>query len=132
MFRLAGGVGSRHDPAYPERLAFVSVFSRMKIDDPFGRSAQKQEQNYASVREALKAAGVTTAEMAEQCLRGITRKALISSVVLAVLVAAVALFYPAGLSAALVCAGIGWLWISVTAANGRRHVLRYREEEFDE
>ncbi|TVT50975.1 MAG: hypothetical protein FHP94_01300 [Denitromonas halophila] len=102
----------------------------MKIDDPFGRSAQKQEQNYVSVRKALQAAGVTTPALVEQCLQGITRKALISSAVLAVLVAVVALLYPRGLSAALVCAGVGWLWISVTAVNGRRHVLRYRKEEF--
>lgn len=104
----------------------------MKIDDPFGRSALKQEQNYASVYKALQAAGVTTPALAEECLHGITRKALISATVLAVLVTAVALLYPQGLSAALVCAGLGCLWISVTAVNGRRHVARYRREAFDD
>ena len=102
----------------------------MKIDDPFGRGARKQEQNYASVRTALQAAGVTTPELADRCLRGVTRKALTTSAVLAVFVAAVAALYPIGLPAALVCAGVGWLWIRVTAVNGRRHVLRYRKGEF--
>ncbi|KAA3654665.1 MAG: hypothetical protein DWQ11_03780 [Proteobacteria bacterium] len=103
----------------------------MKIDDPFGRTAQKQERNYASVRNALQAAGVTTPAQAEQCLRSITRNALISTAIIGVLVGAVALFYPQGLSVALVCAGVGWLWISATAVNGRRHVQRYRREMFD-
>lgn len=102
----------------------------MSIDDPFGRNARKQEQNHASVRKALQAAGITTPALTEQCLQGITRKALIASAVLAALVAAVALLYPQLLPAALVCAGVGWLWIGVTAMNGRRHLLRYRKEEF--
>lgn len=118
------------DPAYPECPTIADLLSHMKIDDPFGRNARKQEQNYASVRKALQAAGITTPALAEQCLQGITRKALIASAVLAALVAAAALLYPQLLPAALVCAGVGGLWISVTAINGRRHVLRYREEEF--
>lgn len=102
----------------------------MKIDDPFGRSAQRQARNYAAVCEALQAAGVTTPEDVERCLRRMTRNALIGAVVILALVLATALLAPAALPVAVVCAVVVGLWMAATLVNGRRHLRRYRQETF--
>ncbi|MBT0963072.1 hypothetical protein [Denitromonas iodatirespirans] len=103
----------------------------MKIDDPFGRSAQRQARNYASVCEALQAAGVDTPEQVERCLRSMTRNLLIGLAVIAALVLAVAVLAPNALPAALVGAAVLGLWMGAMAVNGRRHLQRYRRERFE-
>ena len=103
----------------------------MKIDDPFGRKARKQESNYVSLREALKQAGVETAADVRHCARNITRNAVVMVVLSLLSVLLAALMYPAALGVVAVLAAVVMLWVAVTTLNGRRHLQRYLREEID-
>ena len=103
----------------------------MKFDDPFGRKAQKQERDYASLSEALRKAGVTTAADVQRCERNITRNAVIMVVLSLLSVLLAALVYPAVLGIVTVLAAIVLLWIAASTVSGRRHLQRYRREEVD-
>lgn len=103
----------------------------MKIDDPFGRKAQKQERNYVSLCGALKQAGVSTADDVLRCERNVTRNAVVMVVLALLSVLLAALIYPAVLGLVAVLAAIVMLWVAVTTVNGRRHLQRYLREEIE-
>ncbi|MCB1938115.1 MAG: hypothetical protein KDF24_07100 [Rhodocyclaceae bacterium] len=103
----------------------------MNFNDPFGRSAQQQERNYAALRTALQNAGITTAEATRQCLHNVKRNAVMMVCLVIASIALAAWLFPQGLAIVLVCAIVILAWVAATTVNGRRHLERYLREEIE-
>ncbi len=101
----------------------------MSFNDPFGRQADKQERDYAALREALSRAGVDTPEAAERCLANIRRNALVMVWLVMLSIVLAAIIHPPALPVVLVCSVVVLLWVAVSTHRGRTHLLRYMAEE---
>lgn len=101
----------------------------MSFNDPFGRQAAKQARDYASVREALRKAGVDSLEKAEQCLGNIRRNAIIMVWLVMLSIILCAIIYPQALGIVLVCGVVVLLWVGVSTHRGRAHLLRFMADE---
>ena len=104
----------------------------MKLNDPFGRVARREQQEYESLRETLKKSGVHTHKDAVVVLERTQVRG--RKIVFAVLFASVlvALLYPSALTITLIFSGIALLWSFNMMKNARKHIQRYVEEELSE
>ena len=100
----------------------------MNLNDPFGRIAQRRENDYATMREALRASGVDTPEAARALLGQIRHRALVYTVTVLLATGVLLLLFPAAIGVTVSCAVVLLLWIVSTTVHGRRHVERYAAE----
>ena len=103
----------------------------MNINDPFGRRAQKQERDYASLRQTLKTAGVKTATDVQRCERNIKRNAAVMVALSVFSVVLAALLYRPVLGLVIVLAATVVLWIIVNLVRVRGYLRRYLAEEVE-
>ncbi len=99
------------------------------MNDPFGRVQQKQQSSYDSLRRSLIEAGVGTRAAAESVLKSMLQRALVITLLVTLVTAAVVLFLPQMRAAALILAFIVLFWLLVTTMNGYSFVRRYIKEE---
>ena len=101
----------------------------MKLNDPFGRVARREQQAYESLRETLKESGVTTTEDAVIVLERtqVRGRKIVFAVVFVNLL--VAFINPDALTISLIFSGIGLIWAFNMTKNSRKYIQRYIEEE---
>lgn len=104
----------------------------MKMNDPFGRVSQKQESQYASLREALIRTGVTTKESADLCLKSMLVNAFRLTAVIVVACIVFVILLPKSAPISMTIAGLALLWVAVSTLNGRKFVKRYIAEELQD
>lgn len=101
----------------------------MKMNDPFGRVTQRQEGQYASLKETLIRTGVDNEETAKLCLKSMLVTAARFVSVIAVVSIVAIIFLPKMKPITLTVAGLALLWVVTSSLNGRRFVKRYMKEE---
>ncbi len=110
-------------------LEDVSRYLNMKLDDPFGRLADRDRRGYDSLRQKMQQAGVDTIEAAERIMDRTRRNVLAFSATVLLGMMLIYLLFPkmAPIAAALA------LFLLVNAASalirGRRYIKRFIDEE---
>lgn len=104
----------------------------MKLNDPFGRIQQKQQDSYVSLRSALLNAGVNSREGAETVLKNLLRRAWVITLLVSLATLAIVWLLPAMRAAALMIAFIILFWLLMTTLNGYRLVSRYIREDLSD
>lgn len=101
----------------------------MNLKDPFGRQEKKREREYASLRQKLPGAGVTTRADAEQLIENIGKRGKYGLMIIIPLTLLSMLLIPEG---RIVCGTAGTLvslWVYITSRKIQGHVQRYIKEE---
>lgn len=101
----------------------------MKLNDPFGRVQNKQQQSYDSLRRSLIEAGVDSRAAAQSVFNSLLRRALVVALLVALLTASVWLWLPQMGAAALVLAFVVLFWLLSTTLNGCSLVRRFMRDE---
>jgi len=99
------------------------------MNDPFGRVQQKQQRSYDSLRRSLIEAGVGTRAAAESVLKNMLQRAVVITLLVMLVTAALVLFLPQMRAAVLILAFIVLFWLLVTTLNGYSFVRRYIKED---
>lgn len=103
----------------------------MKLNDPFGRMAARNEQHYESLRTRLQDAGVVDCRQIDQQMARIRRMQLRGSALALLVALAAAWLQP---DAAVVIGALGFLviaWLLNTGQRAQEHLSRYRREELE-
>jgi len=100
----------------------------MNMNDPFGRLAQQQGQEYTALRQSLEESGVNSQAKAEALLANIRKRALVIASLVALLAAVTALVMPQFAVLAAVSAALPLLWLFATTVKGQRLIRRYIKE----
>jgi len=104
----------------------------MKLNDPFGRIAHRENKEYQSLSKTLKKSGVNNRREAEAVMARLqTRKTQTVYVVLIALLLLV-FFYPEAFIFLLIFSGLIVLWVFKTTSNAHKYIQRYIEEELSE
>lgn len=111
------------------KMSCVITSALMKMNDPFGRVTQRQEGQYASLKETLKRTGVDNEETAKLCLKSMLVNAARLALVIVVATIVAVLLLPKMKPIALTFAGLALFWVVTSSLNGRRFVKRYMKEE---
>jgi membrane protein required for beta-lactamase induction len=101
----------------------------MKLNDPFGRLAHRDESSYAAVRLRLKAAGIDDVAEVERILKQTRRNVLAFCAAVVFSTLGLALLLP---RFALIIYALALLLLAVAVhalIQGRRHLRRYMTEE---
>ena len=101
----------------------------MKLNDPFGRLARRDESGYAAVRLRLKAAGIDDAAGVERILKQTRRNVLAFGAAVVLSTLGLALLLP---RVAPIVYALALLLLAVAThalIQGRRHLRRYITEE---
>lgn len=101
----------------------------MKLNDPFGRMAQQQQIDYASLRHSLADAGINSRAKAKALLTNIRQRALFFSSLVVVVAAIIIFFLPQKMAVVVVFAALPLLWLLTITVKGQRLIRRYIEEE---
>ncbi len=102
----------------------------MNLTDPFGRLAQQQKLDYASLRQSLMESGITSRAKAEALLVNIRQRALRIAAIVVAIAGALVFFLPEQKFAIIVIGALPVLWLFSTNLKGRRLIRQYIEEEF--
>lgn len=100
----------------------------MNLFDPFGRIANRREQEYAAHCKVLARIPVTTPDAAREQLATIRKRAVTSIGVVALLALAVGTLWPDLAVAVLVFSWIALLWLAMTAKKAYRYTQRFIAE----
>lgn len=100
----------------------------MKLDDPFGRSAGKQERDYQALKATLQDAGIVTPAAVAALRRNVVRNGLVAALLVALVVGCTAAFFPHLLGFVTICAVVVGIWVVASTARGRAHLARYIDE----
>ena len=103
----------------------------MKLNDPFGRMANRHQRGYKSMRDILRRNHITTPDAASEIIRQSKERAKLFICVALAAGVLVALLWPEGgpISLSLVIFFI--VWIVTSAHNGQRYIRRYIDEELN-
>lgn len=101
----------------------------MSLNDPFGRKARRDESNFRSLRDSLRAAGVNDLAGAQRCLTDIRRNALRFGALIIAGALLVSVLLPAYIGPTITLAVLALFWLLATTLHGWRHVKRYIAEE---
>ena len=104
----------------------------MNLNDPFGRVARREQQEYESLRDSLKESGVNSRSDADVILERIQARGIKIVTVIAIITLLVMLLYPGALTVTLIFTGLALLWVFKMTKNARQHIQRYIEEEISE
>lgn len=104
----------------------------MKLNDPFGRLQQKQQNQYESFRETLRHAGVDSAEEARNYLVNMRKNTLTVAGMACAVIVLVLLFFSSYAAVSVVLGVLLLLWLGSTLFLGNRHMQRYIDEEFSD
>lgn len=100
----------------------------MKLDDPFGRSAGKNERDYQTLRAALVDAGIDSSARVAAMRTNVVRNAVIMAAVTLAVVGLVAWLLPSAFGFVATCAIVIGIWIAASTVRGRAHLTRYGKE----
>ncbi len=100
----------------------------MKLDDPFGRSAGKNERDYQNLKAALVDAGIDSPAKVAAMRSNVVRNAVIVAAVVLAVVGLVAVLLPDALGFVGICAVVIGIWIAASTVRGRAHLARYLRE----
>ncbi|UTW11463.1 hypothetical protein [Marinobacterium rhizophilum] len=101
----------------------------MNFRDPFGRQEKRREREYASLRQKLPGAGVTTRADAEQLIENVGKRGKYGLMAVIALTLLLMLLIPEG---RIICGAAGTLvgaWAYITSRKIQGHVKRYIQEE---
>lgn len=101
----------------------------MNLNDPFGRVARREQQEYESLRDSLKESGVNSRSDADVILERIQARGTKIVTVIAIITLLVALLFPDAHTITLIFSGLALLWVFKMTKNARQHIQRYIEEE---
>lgn len=101
----------------------------MKLNDPFGRLQQKQQNQYESFRETLRHAGVDSPEEARKYLSNMRKNAFAVAGITCAVVMLVWLFFSNYAAVGVLLGALLMLWLASTLFLGNRHMRRYIDEE---
>lgn len=101
----------------------------MKLNDPFGRLQQKQQNQYESLRATLREAGIDSADEARRYMSNMRTNTLVVAGLVLGVTLLVALFFPQYLAISLVFGIVILLWLASVMFNGYRFIKRYIDEE---
>jgi len=100
----------------------------MKLDDPFGRSAAKNERDYQELKSALAEAGIDSRAQVALMRRNVLRNALVVAAAVSLVLALVGLFLPRAFAFSAICAGVVAVWLAASTVRGRAQLARYQSE----
>jgi len=100
----------------------------MSLDDPFGRSAGKNERDYQALRAALVDAGIDSADRVAAMRANVLRNAAITAAITLAVVGLVAWLLPSAFGFVSICAVVIAIWIAASTVRGRAHLERYGRE----
>lgn len=101
----------------------------MKLNDPFGRIASREEKEYQSLRNTLEKSNVKTILDAEYVMERLqSRKTKVVYAVLGILLL-LGFIFPKAFALIVFLAALAVLWVLKTTKNARRYIKRYIEEE---
>lgn len=100
----------------------------MKLNDPFGRMARRNEREYESLAKSLQEAGMTDPAQAEQLLTKLDKRTRTGLTIIVPAAAILALLFPAywmftAAFALLIC-----IWLVKTTQKARLYIRRYVAE----
>ena len=103
----------------------------MKLNDPFGRMANRHQLGYESMRDTMRNSGIDTPDKAREVINQSKKRALkymaIGIVVLLLVTWVVPKLMPVTL-----CLVLFWVvWIASSAINGHRYIRRYIDDELE-
>ncbi|SHO49667.1 hypothetical protein [Desulfopila aestuarii] len=103
----------------------------MKLNDPFGRMANRHQRGYESMRDTMHSCGIKTPDAAWEIIRQSKKRAKICiGLAIAVLVL-VSLLWPEGAAVTLSLVLFFIVWVATSALNGQRYIRRYIDEELN-
>ncbi len=101
----------------------------MKLSDPFGRMARRQQQAYETMRDSLRAAGINTPERAREVILQ-ARQRVIKFVLICLAVLLLVTAFAPNLWLLTTCFAIFLVvWATKAAVSGQGYVQRYIDEE---
>lgn len=101
----------------------------MNFRDPFGRQAKRSEREYASLRQKLPGAGVTTRADAEQLIETVGKRGKYGLMIIIPLTLLLMLLIPEGRIIFGAAGTMVGLWAYITSRKIQGHVQRYIKEE---
>jgi hypothetical protein len=101
----------------------------MNLNDPFGRVARREQQEYESLRASLKESGVNSRGDVDVVLERIQMRGTKIVAVIAIITLLLTLLYPGALTITLIFSGLSLLWVFKMTKNARQHIQRYIDEE---
>jgi len=104
----------------------------MKLNDPFGRVAHREQKEYESLSKTLKNSGVNTRQEAETVIERLRTRRTSSVYVVLIVMMVLVFFYPKAFFFFLIFAALILLWVFKTTQNARKYIQRYIEEELSE
>lgn len=93
------------------------------------RMRDKQDQNYRSVCQTLRDSGVDSVAKAEACRRTMLNNARTYTLLALAVLIVFLLLLPQSAAISISVFGCIALWIWVSTASGRKHIVRFIEEE---
>ncbi len=97
--------------------------------DPFGRMKAREERNYASLRDSLRDAGITSTAQAEALITSAQQKGNWSVAIGIMVSTLLTLLFPEGGLIFIIVGAVFVVWVLKMIINGRKYVRRYIEEE---
>lgn len=104
----------------------------MNMNDPFGRMSQRDENQYASLKNTFREAGIDTPAAAKSSQQDLLKRTGLTALAILLFMAAVALMSPAYRAIAIVLGAVFLLWLGTTTLRGVKMIRRYIAEEFGE
>jgi hypothetical protein len=104
----------------------------MNLNDPFGRVARREQQEYESLRVSLKESGVISRGDVDVVLERIQARGIKIVTAIVIITVLVAVLYPSALTISLIFSGLALLWVFKMTKNARQHIQRYIDEEIAE
>jgi hypothetical protein len=101
----------------------------MKLNDPFGRMANRHQLGYESMRETMRSSGINTTTQALEVIVQSKKRAVNYAMIVVAGLLLVTLFAP-NLTPITLSLGLFFIvWIATSAVNGQRYIQRYIDEE---
>lgn len=102
----------------------------MNLNDPFNRLSKQDSNEYSKFRQSLIDSSINTRQDAEALLKNIQQRALLFSILTAVVAAITGMFLPKFKVIVIVFALLILLWLFTITFKGQRFMRRYIKEEF--
>ena len=104
----------------------------MKLNDPFGRVANRNRRNYGALRDRLLEEGIRDSGAVRRFTANMTATALKLLLPVFAISLALMVFFPQLLAGLLALTVLIVLWVAAVYFQTRMHLKRYLREECDE
>lgn len=101
----------------------------MKLNDPFGRMANRHQLGYETMRDAMQKGGITTIGAAKEIIETSKKRAIQYLATGGGVLLLVSLLFPSAVPITLTLGLLMVVFVTNSTLNGKRYIERYIEED---